>query len=356
MNDDYESINVPGMYFAGALAHGKDFKRAAGGFIHGFRYTAKALFHVLSERHHEEPWPGAKTFEMSTAAGRTGLLDHLFSRINSGSGPYQMVGALGDGIVLRCDADSKHSDGTSKSVSRLQAVYLPEVPVGRFNSQFRESPRLLFTFGYNGQKRSFQQSTKEGTQFQAWLWYYPAPSCATAWDGTQPSPPLAVVSDGSDNDKEAELFASRKEVFRMVENLHTNWSSPVLRMNALAWFEQKIGLVTEGTHWIPKLKPDPTLQPPASAVPSSEWNAGLVDTWVKNQLPNTIALYKNGISAGTIKPYAGAKYTAQDRDKWTAKTVDSSGEEQAVVWRWTSDVARGIVQDVVVLPAAARTA
>ena len=37
MTDEYESINVPGMYFAGQLAHGKDFRRSAGGFIHGFR-------------------------------------------------------------------------------------------------------------------------------------------------------------------------------------------------------------------------------------------------------------------------------------------------------------------------------
>lgn len=37
MTPEYESTNVPGMYFCGTLAHGKDWKRAAGGFIHGFR-------------------------------------------------------------------------------------------------------------------------------------------------------------------------------------------------------------------------------------------------------------------------------------------------------------------------------
>ena len=35
MGPDYESVNVPGLYFAGALAHGKDYKRSAGGFVHG---------------------------------------------------------------------------------------------------------------------------------------------------------------------------------------------------------------------------------------------------------------------------------------------------------------------------------
>ena len=30
------------MYFAGTIAHGMDWRKAAGGFIHGFRYTAQA--------------------------------------------------------------------------------------------------------------------------------------------------------------------------------------------------------------------------------------------------------------------------------------------------------------------------
>jgi hypothetical protein len=110
------------------------------------------------------------TFELSTAEGRAALLDHLFRRINSASGPYQMVGALGDGIVLRCDIDGyqggkgnltngkgggnggddqggkgggngggkgKGGSGAQQATSRLQAIYLPEVPVGRFNSQVR---------------------------------------------------------------------------------------------------------------------------------------------------------------------------------------------------------------------------
>ena len=81
-----------------------------------------------------------------------------------------MVGALGDGIVLRCDIDGyqggkgnltngkgggnggddqggkgggngggkgKGGSGVQQATSRLQAIYLPEVPVGRFNSQVR---------------------------------------------------------------------------------------------------------------------------------------------------------------------------------------------------------------------------
>ena len=59
MSSEYESRNIPGMYFAGQLGHGKDFRRAAGGFIHGFRYTTRALHRILEARYHSTPWHGA---------------------------------------------------------------------------------------------------------------------------------------------------------------------------------------------------------------------------------------------------------------------------------------------------------
>jgi len=37
MTHEYESVNVPGLHYAGTIAHGKDHQRSAGGFIHGFR-------------------------------------------------------------------------------------------------------------------------------------------------------------------------------------------------------------------------------------------------------------------------------------------------------------------------------
>jgi hypothetical protein len=42
-NSMFESTNVPNLYFAGALSHGRDYRKAAGGFIHGFRYNARVL-------------------------------------------------------------------------------------------------------------------------------------------------------------------------------------------------------------------------------------------------------------------------------------------------------------------------
>eukprot|EP00729_Bicosta_minor_P011009 gene11009-9417_t len=60
MTSEYESVNVPGMYFAGQLGHGKDYKRSAGGFIHG--YTTRFLFRVIQAKHYSNPWPESRSY------------------------------------------------------------------------------------------------------------------------------------------------------------------------------------------------------------------------------------------------------------------------------------------------------
>ena len=60
---------VPGLYAAGTITHNLDFRKSAGGFIHGFRYTSRAkrgetkavlrsraLFRLLEERNFGVPW------------------------------------------------------------------------------------------------------------------------------------------------------------------------------------------------------------------------------------------------------------------------------------------------------------
>jgi len=80
---------IAGLYFAGTVAHGRDWRKAAGGFIHGFRYTAQALFHVLEARQHGMTWPSE---EMPFDVGRA--LGMARSRINEASSLYQMFGEL----------------------------------------------------------------------------------------------------------------------------------------------------------------------------------------------------------------------------------------------------------------------
>jgi hypothetical protein len=116
----YESKNVPGLFFAGNLAHAPDFKKSSGGFIHGFRYTARALHRELEEeeqaaaaavaaRRRAVSSSGAASAEVVGTgtgwprvahAGIRAVTEALLRRMNHAAGPYQMFGSLGDVLVL----------------------------------------------------------------------------------------------------------------------------------------------------------------------------------------------------------------------------------------------------------------
>lgn len=104
----YESTNIPGLFFAGTIAHSLDFRESAGGFIHGFRYTARTLNRYLEVRNHGVPWPHVKI-------PMTNILHHVIKRINEAAGIYQMFQVLGDIMIL----NKEHTEVT----------YIEEYPV-----------------------------------------------------------------------------------------------------------------------------------------------------------------------------------------------------------------------------------
>ncbi|XP_075888672.1 FAD-dependent oxidoreductase domain-containing protein 2 [Nelusetta ayraudi] len=90
----YEGVNTPDLFVLGTAAHSRDYRLSAGGFVHGFRYTARAVHRVLEQRYHGNTWH-------STELLTTQLMSWALKRINEASGIYQMVGVLGDVILLR---------------------------------------------------------------------------------------------------------------------------------------------------------------------------------------------------------------------------------------------------------------
>ncbi|MEU7986715.1 NAD(P)-binding domain-containing protein [Streptosporangium canum] len=52
---DFQSTNVDGLYFAGTLMQGRDFKGASSAFIDGFRYNLRTLARLLDERYGQAP-------------------------------------------------------------------------------------------------------------------------------------------------------------------------------------------------------------------------------------------------------------------------------------------------------------
>jgi len=131
VTDSYESVNVSGLFFAGTLAHGPDFRRSAGGFIHGFRYTARALSRILEfQRGHG--WGGQKKYQLPQEM--KALQEHMLWRIRESSGPYHMFDELVEGVIF--------------SAENCTASYVEEVPKAFFHNTFKEMPRLDWVFNY----------------------------------------------------------------------------------------------------------------------------------------------------------------------------------------------------------------
>ncbi|CAG5131919.1 unnamed protein product, partial [Candidula unifasciata] len=93
---NYESVDLKGLFYAGTASHSLDFRKSAGGFIHGFRYTARALHRLLEWRYEGVVWP-------SVTFPRSQLINIILKRINEASGIYQMFQCLGDVAVLSSD-------------------------------------------------------------------------------------------------------------------------------------------------------------------------------------------------------------------------------------------------------------
>jgi hypothetical protein len=120
----FESKQVPRLYFAGQLSHGRDWRKSAGGFIHGFRYLARALSRHLLATSEGIPWPRTvypMSAEIEVELRPLKLADIALGRINQASGTYQMFGQLEDLLVL---PGGPLWDCTTFS----EAVLIPEVP------------------------------------------------------------------------------------------------------------------------------------------------------------------------------------------------------------------------------------
>ncbi len=166
---EYESTSATGLYAAGTLAHIRDFRRSSGGFIHGFRYTARALFKLLEQKNHGVPWPRVEVVldERSEESANSGwfdsdqahptqtLTEKLTDRMDSSSGLYQMFNELCD-LVIMPRARTRYE--ATMSGDALKAEYLEEVPidlVSTFVDADREYVLLTMEYGpdFHGHER-----------------------------------------------------------------------------------------------------------------------------------------------------------------------------------------------------------
>jgi len=290
MNGQYESINVKNLFFAGTLSHGKDFRRSAGGFIHGFRYTARALSRILEERYEQQAWPAISEpscTQDAVARVATWMLD----RINTASGPYQMVGFLGDGVVL-------HPNGSM--------TCLEEVPAEYFHTRFKNHSRLFWHFGYYGQMRPLHKSITQGTQFEIHLWHSTASGFA-------------------------------RELFRMQETFQTDWLTVRTQTSLKLFIASKAAaaakqncapaVLDDGRTWHTSLSRNQKLKclfgeicsvQANAKISKAEWVASEVDLWVSNKSPASINLVMPDGGKTALGPATHKVFKTYHGDQWAA--------------------------------------
>ena len=90
--------SVPDLFFIGAAMANND-RKTTPGFIHGFRYNVRTLFHLLQERYDGVPLP-TRTFPLTTAAELETLVQAILTKISTTSALFQMFGVLGEALVF----------------------------------------------------------------------------------------------------------------------------------------------------------------------------------------------------------------------------------------------------------------
>jgi thioredoxin reductase len=91
---DWQSTNIPGLYFAGTIAQVRDFRRASSAFIDGFRYNLRTLARLLAEAYDETPLP----YDV-VAADAEKLTSLVLDRLNWSSALWTQFEYLCDVLV-----------------------------------------------------------------------------------------------------------------------------------------------------------------------------------------------------------------------------------------------------------------
>ncbi|MFG1839400.1 NAD(P)-binding domain-containing protein [Micromonospora sp. NPDC049175] len=193
----FESVNVPGLYFAGTLSQQRDFKKSTNGFIHGFRYATRALHHILRERHHGQPWPSRRIASTPEA-----IADSIIARINVTSALWQQFAVLGDVITVEGET----------------ARYREEVPVAYLRDTEPDVFAFLVTLEYgpdHDQVDPFDITVPRPAENDA----------SAAHDASYLHPVVRVLRDG-------QTVAEH----HLAENLENQWDLPTVHRQPLEVF------------------------------------------------------------------------------------------------------------------------
>ena len=99
MTGEWESENVPGLFFAGTIMQSRDYKKTMSGFIHGFRHNVKCLAERIAGRVQTTPYPSTET-PLDPAR----LTASIINRVSTASGIFLQPGFLAD--IIHLDGDT----------------------------------------------------------------------------------------------------------------------------------------------------------------------------------------------------------------------------------------------------------
>ncbi len=92
---EWESANIPDLYYAGVLMAACDYKKTMSAFIHGFRHNVEALSNVLEVKYHGQEWP-----HETIPATPKALTDKVIDRVNRAPEMFLQPGFLCDVMVV----------------------------------------------------------------------------------------------------------------------------------------------------------------------------------------------------------------------------------------------------------------
>ena len=125
--DERWETTVPNMYYIGAAMASRD-RKAASGFVHGFRHNIQVLYNMIRESDYETPLPTME-FPLDTEQDLVNLSNFLIQRISTNAGLYQLNGFLCDAMVLH------HG----------KMVIYPELPVEYAKKRFASEKNLIIS-------------------------------------------------------------------------------------------------------------------------------------------------------------------------------------------------------------------
>ncbi len=134
LTGDWQLLDKPNCHLIGTSMQGND-RSSASGFIHGFRYNIRSLWHLLEERHEGIGYP---SHDLGPFDWRT-IEQRLYPRVSVSAALYQQFGTL-------CDVIAVSRDGTS-------VRWFEELPVQHLGARdFGDDRVFVLTMEYGFHK------------------------------------------------------------------------------------------------------------------------------------------------------------------------------------------------------------